>query len=176
MSAVQLDLFGQPTAPLPARPGVLVRSHIRHVRGSSPVPHNGTETSRAAAQAVTAAGTDTTQKGRILALLLASKVEGMTRAEIAKASGIRESTVCARVSQLMRDGKAVELGRTRKSEFGAEQKVVHAGEVSCSNGPGPFTFCCPKCREITFTSTLYLIAGQFYVTVRSCPCGYREVS
>lgn len=117
------------------------------------------------------------EMGQILALLLASRTEGMTRAEIAKASGIRESTVCARVSQLMREGKAVELGGTRKSEFGAEQKVVHAGEPSFPTGPGPFNFCCPSCREIAFRSTLYLIAGQFYLTARWCSeCGYREVS
>lgn len=173
MSAVQLDLFGTPTAPPPARPGVLVRSHIRHIGGPTPVPHNGTETSRKAARAVRERGTDTTQKGRILALLLASRAEGMTRSQLANAAGIRESTVGPRVAQLIREGKAVETGMTRKSEFGVEQKVVYAGEVSQSPiclGP------CPKCKTARYTSVCYLIAGQFYLTVRSCPCGYREVA
>lgn len=178
MNAVQLGLPGlaDPTAPPPARPGVLVRSHIRHIGGPAPVPHNGTETSKQAAKAVRAAGTDTTQKGRILALLIASRAEGMTRSQLANASGVRESTVGPRVAQLIREGKAVETGTTRHSSFGVPQKVVYAGEAVWTNSREPLVFCCPQCREITFRSALYLIAGQFYLTVRSCPCGYREVA
>lgn len=103
MSAVvQLDLFGNPTTPPPARAGVLVRSHIRHLRGAAPAaPHNGTQTSRAAAVAVEASGKATTDRAKVLECIKRAGERGITRADIQATTGIGGDTVRPRVHELL---------------------------------------------------------------------------
>jgi DNA-binding MarR family transcriptional regulator len=117
-----LDLWGEATA-TPAT-----------TRGAS-TPHNGTETSRRAAQAARESGQATRQEGEILRALGAvdwretersrAYQQGLTRKELAQATGIVESTVCARVNALVARGLLREEG-VRVPEGGSRgQKVVH---------------------------------------------------
>lgn len=102
MSTVQLDLFSAiPAAPPPARAGVLVRSHIRHIKGPTPAPHNGTSTSRAAAHVVEATGKATTDRARVLECIKQAGERGITRADIGAQTGLRGDTVRPRVYELL---------------------------------------------------------------------------
>lgn len=103
------------------------------------LPHNGTKTSRAAAEAVDPARA-LSQKERIFRAVLKamdgpkntaggpSAPLGATREEIAAATGIDESTVCARVRPIITGAdtryQLVEPGITRIGAEGARQKVI----------------------------------------------------
>jgi hypothetical protein len=84
-------------------------------------PHNGTDTSIAAAVAV--ADKAPTQKEHILALVADAGAYGMTQAEIEIATGYRRSAVCGRVRDLELGGKLRKTSGTRKSPFGVECAV-----------------------------------------------------
>lgn len=96
------------------------------------LPHNGTKTSRSAAEAVDPARA-LSQKERIFRAVLKvmggpSAPLGATREEIAAATGIDESTVCARVRPIITGAdtryQLVEPGITRIGAEGARQKVI----------------------------------------------------
>jgi hypothetical protein len=86
-----------------------------------PLPHNGTETSKAAAERERPAA-----EGHRLEIFecLALNPRGLTRLEIAERTGIKENTVNARAADLLKAGMAVEAGVRdgRKVLF----HVVHA--------------------------------------------------
>lgn len=92
-------------------------------------PHNGSETSRAAAEAVVESGQGVRQTRAVLYALRLQRKNGLTRKELAHATGIVESTVCARVGWLLESGLAMESG-TRVPAGGARsQKIVHITEA-----------------------------------------------
>lgn len=64
----------------------------------SELPHNGSETSRAAAESMVPHAT--TIRDKILAYIRSQGVKGSTIDETAVALGIRTATVCARYSEL----------------------------------------------------------------------------
>jgi len=70
-------------------------------------PHNGTETSRAAAALVAPTWGD--RKGKVMAAL-ADCQEGMTRAELVPATGMKENSVNSCVHSLLKYGEIVEAG------------------------------------------------------------------
>lgn len=147
-------LFGEPSPQSSDTAAVLVRSHLRRVKGSalpdthanrtqSPnvgrngqsggnaheerlAPHNGTDTSVGAARAITRSGGSTRQEREVLACVRALGETGGTRKDIAMLTGIVESTVCARVNRMVANGVLVEDGETRVPRHGGArpQKVV----------------------------------------------------
>lgn len=147
-------------APVPSKP--------------APVPHNGTDTSRAGAAMVEASGRAATQKERIRVLVLAHNSSGLTRQEIAAISGIPLASVCGRVSQLVKESVCVETGLTKTGPDGCEQKLVQVGEFR----PPIAHSGCAACREaFSLESRLYYIEGHGYLTVRVCSsCGHKEVA
>lgn len=86
--------------------------------------HNGTRTSIAAAR--DAAPTAGTQAARVLEYVRDAGEHGRTRCEIARALGMKEGAVCARVSVLMSDGWLHEDGSERASDVGKAVKVLKA--------------------------------------------------
>lgn len=121
----QLDLFGEATQQSTAQANVLVRAHLRRVKGTQ-APHNGTATSRAAARAVTESGQQATQIAQVLRLINKAGERGTTRADIAHALGKPQSTVCARVNRLMQQGAVIEKEHPRLPDCGGSirQKVL----------------------------------------------------
>lgn len=118
MSDNQLSLFGDSSPQSLATAAVHVRSHMRRVKGAESAhrgpqgqtatpPHNGTATSRAAARHVGAAGMALDQRGKVLRAITEAGGRGTTRADIAQATGIIQSTVCARVYELLGKHPAV---------------------------------------------------------------------
>jgi hypothetical protein len=69
-------------------------------------PHNGTETSKAAARELTQAERQE-RKDRIVAALLASPA-GLTREELVVATGLKENSVNSACNACVREGLAVE--------------------------------------------------------------------
>lgn len=94
----------------------------------SPVPHNGTATSKAAAKHLEQTGAAGTQIARILAVVKASGARGLTREEIHIATGISVASVCGRVNTLLGKGLLRETGTDRESSAGRWQAVVVAKE------------------------------------------------
>lgn len=82
----------------------------------------GPETSRRAARRALAWCTP--QCDRLLALIDAAPA-GLTRAELIDASGIKESSACARLKD-MADGGIIEVRGVRMGPYGTEQQVYHA--------------------------------------------------
>lgn len=163
---IQLDRFGEPATQSTAPAAVLVRSHMRHVKGRTAprqdpqdyieqarqedirransrdtgllvtAPHNGSHTSRAASRAVTQSGQQATQLAQVLRIITKAGERGTTRADIAHAmnierakkllSAIPQSTVCARVNRLMKEGSVVEAETPRLPDCGGSirQKVL----------------------------------------------------
>ena len=132
---LQLSFFDAPPASYAAVP---VRSHVRRVKSAHPAPvqrerstarhqapHNGTTTSKQAADALTDSGIATSQYARVVACVRQSGAQGLTREEIAQQVGIRLSAVCGRVNEAIKNGLLFEEG-TRKSVEGFAQKVVKA--------------------------------------------------
>jgi hypothetical protein len=165
-------------------------SATRQADAHYPVPHNGSRTSAAAASGLDE-GRKLTQAERCFQAVLASmgkRESGLTREQIAVATGIEESTVCARVRPMVtgadRRYQIVEPGITRIGMEGAHQKVlwvaIESGEaLECT---------CKDCGG-TANSRLFEVAmpGHFdkseavfqgYLTVRSCAvsgCWWWEV-
>lgn len=79
---------------------------------ANPLPHNGTETSRRAAERVTAESAGS-QRARILDALMQCP-EGLTDAQIQENTGITPDAERPRRWQLVRDGLVRDSGRTRK--------------------------------------------------------------
>lgn len=156
-----------------------------------PAPNNGTRTSAAAAAGLDE-GRKLTQAERCFQAILASMnhtTVGLTREQIAAATGIEESTVCARVRPMVTGANSryqiVEPGITRIGAEGARQKVLWVAIESKE----PIECTCKDCGGKA-TSRLFEVAmpGHFdkseavyqgYVTVRACTvsgCWWWEVS
>ena len=95
-----------------------------------PLPHNRTETSKAAARKVSRQKVDSDRQ-RILDYALEVGEYGVTRDELSKALGIAIQTVCARVNYLVKTGELVpkrhpETGRvlTRETSSGSDAEVL----------------------------------------------------
>lgn len=85
--------------------------------------HNGTPTSIAAAQSI--AEHAPTLKGRVLAYL---REHGpATQERISIETGIRLSTICARVNELAREGRVRDTGETARTTSGRLAVVWEAG-------------------------------------------------
>jgi hypothetical protein len=131
-----LSLFSEFDTPqATGKTAVLVRSPLRHVKGSERLlpPHNHSATSKAAAESLT---TDhlQSQDRRVLATLQKAGKGGLTREEIAKRTGIELTDVCRVVNGLAgatrgalraNRPRLVEDGPdTRLSSHGRSQKIV----------------------------------------------------
>jgi len=91
-----------------------------------PAPHNGTDTSRAAAMALSP-DWRATVCGRVLTYIESRGAMGATREEISKALEIKEASVCGRVADLRRMGLIEEPKHmTRATSSGAQAQVVIA--------------------------------------------------
>jgi hypothetical protein len=103
------------------------------VPDSYPAPHNGERTSAAAAKGLDE-GRKISQAERCFQAILSSMKTsgqtplGLTREQVAAATGIEESTVCARVRPMVVGSdsryQVVEPGITRIGKEGARQKVL----------------------------------------------------
>jgi len=95
-----------------------------------PAPHNGTPTSRAAAEAIEP--TRQTQCGKVLAYIRAQGARGATRHEAAKALDMPLASVCGRFDDLRRYGGVGVIvepeGMTRLNESGRHVQVAIAKE------------------------------------------------
>jgi predicted transcriptional regulator len=83
-------------------------------------PANRTATSRAAAKSVS--GITGALRQRVYRYVC--EHGGATEEEIADGLGMRRSTVCPRVWELLRDGYVVDSGETRKTTSGRQARVV----------------------------------------------------
>lgn len=137
---MQLDLFDIPSAQTTAPAVVHVRSYVRTAKGGTPAspmpsaprdraPHNGTRTSKAAAEFVAQSGLAASQEGRIYHAVLAAGARGMIREEIHLATGISVASVCGRTNTLLKKGMLLERGE-RESTQGRAQAVLVAVEVT----------------------------------------------
>jgi hypothetical protein len=140
--STQLSLFNEPTQQSTATASVLVRSHLRHVKGGKPTaprshtaPHNGQATSHAAADSLSS-GHLQAQEARVLAALRSVGSAGLIREQIAAMTGIEITDVCRVINGLARATKGAEKAnrpklvedgpQTRRSSHGRSQKVVRA--------------------------------------------------
>ena len=82
----------------------------------------GPKTSKAAARKALAWCTP--QCDRLL-LLLSDASSGLIRAELVDLSGIKESSACARLKDMV-DGGIIEVRGVRMGPYGTEQQVYHA--------------------------------------------------
>lgn len=138
-----LSLFSEFDTPqATGKTAVLVRSHLRHVKGSEASlkgserllpPHNGSATSKAAAESLTAEHLQS-QERRVLAALQSAGKRGLIREEIAKRTGIELTDVCRVVNGLAGATRSAQRANrprlvddgpdTRLSSHGRGQKVV----------------------------------------------------
>lgn len=88
------------------------------------LPHNGTATSIAAAEF--AKGSAATDRARILNLVRAAGIHGLTRDEIAVHSGISPNTVRPRVVELVNSGQLRPSGEIRRNASGRACEVLEA--------------------------------------------------
>jgi hypothetical protein len=180
----QMSLFNEPVQQSTATAAVLVRSHLRHVKGGKPTapkepqkrtetinglprqdsyhsdyiseapsnpeaekalasvfglkslpPHNGTQTSRAAAESLTSEHLQA-QEARVLSALRSVGSAGLIREQIASMTGLELTDVCRVVNGLAGVTKGAEKAnrpklvedgpQTRRSSHGRSQKVVRA--------------------------------------------------
>lgn len=84
------------------------------------------ETSFLAFLAVRDDGTVANQQAKILALLRTIPATALSRLDIANLTGIRLSSVCARVAELRADGLVFEPGTRKCPHTGKTVKVVQA--------------------------------------------------
>lgn len=96
-------------------------------------PHNGTTTSRAAAESVAKSGRAAEDRRRILRLLSMDQAKpfwdaGYTREELEIELDIESGSVCPRVNELVKAGFVEERG-TRKTTKGKSAKIVHITEA-----------------------------------------------
>jgi hypothetical protein len=107
-----------------------------------PAPHNGTETSRAAAYHAAATGQVNRQEREIMWWLEwdakaqaeadrdgTERVSGLTRKDLARLTGLPESRVGARVNRLVKSGLVREEGTRVPVGGSVRQKVVFATEA-----------------------------------------------
>lgn len=84
-------------------------------------PHNGTRTSRAAAE-----GVKPTQLQMVRDFLDAVGPKGATREQIHLGTGLKESAVCGRIDQLRKLGEIVEPnGMERKTSAGKAAQLIY---------------------------------------------------
>jgi hypothetical protein len=89
-------------------------------------PHNGTDTSRAAALALDPAWRATTC-GKVYAAIVAAGEAAITREELTDVTGMPIQTVCGRVNDLLKTGMIYEPeGVTRPTKSGRAAQVVRA--------------------------------------------------
>ena len=94
------------------------------------VPHNGTPTSEAAADAI--APVAASIRDTILELIRSRGPDGATADEIEAASGYRAPTVTPRVLELRRRGQVLKTDRTRATSSGRQAAVYVAMEATGS--------------------------------------------
>ncbi|MFP4145884.1 MAG: hypothetical protein ACLFV3_12165 [Phycisphaeraceae bacterium] len=85
------------------------------------VPHNGTETSREAAEQLERFGAETAC-GRVLAAIAAAGERGLTNQEIAERLDMREGAVCGRTNQLA-EARRIEIRRPKRCSVFADGSV-----------------------------------------------------
>ena len=134
--STQLSLFGDITPQSTARAAVLVRSHLRTVKGAagaSPAPkgnrapHNGTDTSRYAATSLSSEHLQA-QEAKVLAVLRSVGKAGLTREQIAAMTGLEITDVGRVVNGLARATRGAEKARRpRLVEDGPEKRVSSHG-------------------------------------------------
>jgi hypothetical protein len=156
-----------------------------------PAPHNHTSTSAAAAAGLDE-GRKLTQAERCFQAILSSMNQttvGLTREQVAAATGIDESTVCARVRPMVTGSDSryqiAEPGITRIGAEGARQKVLwvaiekqEAIECTCKDCGGKAH---SRLFEVAMPGHSNKSEAMFqgYVQVRSCTvsgCWWWEVS
>ena len=84
----------------------------------------GPETSKAAARKALAWATPQADK---LLLILSEASSGLIRADLVSLSGVKESSACARLKDMV-DGGIIEVRGVRMGPYGTEQQVYHATE------------------------------------------------
>lgn len=87
------------------------------------LPHNGTSTSKAAAQVKAANGSSSTDRNRIAAYLH-SEPTGATRQQLADILFLNPDSVRPRVRELLDEGFIVETGETRLYAHYEKSKVL----------------------------------------------------
>lgn len=87
-------------------------------------PHNGTETSRAAAESIKESAPNLRE--RIHAAIAAVGWPGMTRDEIAQQTGISPNTVRPRVIELINAGRLYVTTHQRRTASGRKAQVIRA--------------------------------------------------
>lgn len=66
----------------------------------------------------------TPQSNRLL-LFISEACNGLTRADLVRLSGVKESSACARLKDMV-DGGIIEVRGVRMGPYGTEQQVYHA--------------------------------------------------
>jgi hypothetical protein len=154
---MQFNLFDEPLPQSTATREVLVRSYLRSVKGaekparpftrpaqprkaqrgtdSPSAPHNGTDTSRAAADSLSSKHIQA-QEQRVISVMRDAGKRGLIREEIAKRTGLELTDVCRVVNGLAGATRSAQrAGRptlvtdgpdTRRSSHGRSQKIVRA--------------------------------------------------
>lgn len=89
-------------------------------------PHNGSQTSRAAAAEIQQFSNNLRER---VYRFIAARESGATIDEIARGLGILTATVCGRTSELKKQGRIVDSGRTRKTRSGRDAVVLCAREA-----------------------------------------------
>lgn len=91
-------------------------------------PHNGSRTSRAAAEWVAEHGAQSMLE-RVYAWLDAQGLTGGTIEEISEALGLRIQTVCGRIGNLRDQCRVYDSGRTRELSSGRQGIVWYARKL-----------------------------------------------
>lgn len=105
----------------------LKRPIVRVVKGTT-TPHNGTETSVAAARSME--GSANILRLQVFKLIRRSGTTGMTCDEVECESGLRHQTASARVNELAGRGDLVDSGSRRKTRSGRLAIVWFAKEAA----------------------------------------------
>lgn len=95
------------------------------------LPHNGTATSKGAAQVKQASGTADTDRNRIVVYLF-HHPEGATRQQLHEALNIGVPSVCGRTNLLVEEGILVEVGTRKYDGRPASKVLVHRVHVDKS--------------------------------------------
>lgn len=166
-----------------------IRARSRQEPQSYPSPHNRTKTSKAASEGLDE-GRKLTQAERCFQAILDSmgkRESGLTREQIASATGIEESTICARVRPMVTGADSrypiVEPGITRIGAEGAHQKVLWVGterqsaiECTCKDCGGKAT---SRMFEVLTGKNKENLQSSALITIRSCTisgCWWWEAS
>jgi hypothetical protein len=159
MNATQLNLFNEPTQQITAQSNVLVDSHLRHskaghgavqvrsylrrvnrvsespAKGNPTAPHNGSHTSREAAESLSSEHLQA-QEALVLRAVRSAGKRGLIREQIAALTGLEVTDVCRVCNGLAGTSEGARKARrpvllsdgpdTRRSSRGRGQKVVRA--------------------------------------------------